>query len=121
MFSHVTSLSSAISNTRQLAEYSRRVLPNAGIKAPLPAHDVTLHFRGEIVGSDRRPQFLVCKERRSAIFQLSLILNTIYRLCVQRAPYKKLNLIWRTLHILYIILSQITLLAAQEDEVCNDN
>ena len=72
-----------LANSRNIPA-GNRVLPDAGIKAPLPAHDVTLHFRGEIVGSDRRPQFLVRKERWSAIFQLSLILNTIYRLYMQR-------------------------------------
>lgn len=114
MFSHVTSLSSAISNTRELAEYSRRVLPCARIKARyLLTTLLCISAEKSSVPTVVR-NFSFAKKRRSAIFQLSLILNTIYRFCMQRAPYKKLNLI-------HIILSQITLLAAQKDEVCNDN
>jgi len=60
----------------------------------LPARDVTLHFHGEIVGSDRRPQFLVRNMAKCNIFQPSLILNTIYRFCMQCALYKKSNLIY---------------------------
>lgn len=94
MFSYVTSLSSA---AHERAEYSRGVLPDAGINAfvvrPLATLLCISAEKSSVATAVRNFSFA---KRPSAIFQPSLIRNTIYRFCMRRALHKKSNLIYYT-------------------------